>query len=339
MLAMILQEALSLPVEEKLALCDELKAMVMEELSGAAGDPEACPRCGRAHVVRKGRGADGSQRWLCRGCGRTFNAGTRRLLASSKLPAAAWSRFVELSLEGASIARCAADLGVCAATAWFMRIRLCEVMRSRLAPFRPGRPCQLDGTYLAESLKGCPDMPRAPRADGRLRVRGVSDLQICVECGVNDLGDCFCEVCDRGRPTDAALRASLGGRVGPGSRVTTDGLGSYGRVLAGLGVASHEAVDAKEERDGRLRAVNCLHGRLDAFLRRFHGVSTRWLQWYLDWFCWLEQRRRSDERPSDVLAAEAAAGRYEHTRRDLLGGDRPFWDYWRAAEREAKVAA
>lgn len=44
--------------------------------------------------MRRGRDADGTQRWLCRGCGRTFTARTDGLVALSKLPLATWLAYV-----------------------------------------------------------------------------------------------------------------------------------------------------------------------------------------------------------------------------------------------------
>ena len=62
---------------EKTRLLGELKAAIAEELaSGGAGEPGACPRCGSPRFVRKGHGRDGTQRWLCRTCSRTFSAAT-----------------------------------------------------------------------------------------------------------------------------------------------------------------------------------------------------------------------------------------------------------------------
>ena len=81
----VLQGALRLPRHLKEELVAALKAATFEEMAACgAGEPARCPRCGHAHVVRKGRDADGAQRWLCRGCGRTFTAKTARLLALSK---------------------------------------------------------------------------------------------------------------------------------------------------------------------------------------------------------------------------------------------------------------
>ena len=59
---MILQGARSLSVEGMERLVADLKAAILSALAG--GEPDACPRCGCARVVRRGRGAGGSQRWL-----------------------------------------------------------------------------------------------------------------------------------------------------------------------------------------------------------------------------------------------------------------------------------
>ena len=337
----ILQAVEGMGREEKEALIEELKALVFAELDGPRGNPGECPRCGHAHVVRKGRNRDGSQRWRCEGCRRTFCARTFGLMARSKLPRGKWARLVELTVDRASVARCAGELGVTTFTAWFMRMRLCEAMkRSMPAPPENGS-WQLDGTYYDESLKGLRGeaMPRAAHPTGHdVHERGISNMKVCVVCGVEAGGGCFCELCDRGRPTDAALLSSLQGRVGRGAAVTTDGHQAFGRVLEALGVARHDGVDRAAEADGRLKAVNELHGRLDRFLERFHGVSTRWLQRYLWWFEWVERARRTRSDARSALAEVAAAGTYVWTRAELLGCDRPFFEYWEEIEGAASAA-
>lgn len=89
----IIDQVRRMPLAEKRELAEALREAIAEELASGAGEPDRCPRCGCPAFVRKGRDAAGRQRWLCRGCGRTFGAGTLGLLARSKLPAAAWMEF------------------------------------------------------------------------------------------------------------------------------------------------------------------------------------------------------------------------------------------------------
>ena len=170
-------------------------------------------------------------------------------------------------------------------------------------------------------------MPRGAHGHGgAVHERGISSLKVCVVCGANDLGDSFCRLAGRGRPTDAELAASLEG-LGPCERVSTDGHAGYARVLPGLGAAAHDAAPAGEAAGG-LGMVNALHQRLKRFLGRFAGVSTRWLPHYLAWFGWAEQARRSGSRPARTLSGQASVGRYEHTRAALLSMPQPLWGYW-----------
>ena len=331
MLDMILQEAEGLSLGERRRLIEMLKAGVLAELAGPEGDPSECPRCRHPHVVRKGRDPDGAQRWLCCGCRRTFSRKTMGLLALSKLEPWRWSLFVELECRHASLAECASRLGVSCQTAHFMRVRLCEVMASRLPAFRsgPGVEVQVDGTYLSESLKGLGrwsgEMPRESRRTGHdVHLRGTSNLKVCVICGANDLGDQFCRLAGRGTTSaDEAARA-LAGVVSQGTAVTTDDRSCYARPLADAG-AARRVVPRKSEALGR---VDALHSRLDAFLEPFRGVSTRWLPWYLLWFLWEEHVRRSGLDRAEELSAASASGAYELTRRRHEEAGRPFWDYW-----------
>lgn len=341
MLEIILHEMEGLSLAEKRELIEATKAAVARELGkqAASATPEACPWCKSSSFIRKGHNHDGSQRWLCKQCGRTFSAKSRGLLSTSKLDAACWASFVEATLSGQSLRECARTCHVCLRTSWFMRMRLCEVMGRSLLPFRTGPSVswQIDGTYLDESLTGNRErsaikMPRAPhKHGGAVHARGISSLKVCIVCGANDAGDEFCRLADRGRPKDEALKEAICD-LGPGTWVATDAHQGYSRVLPALGITEHAATGASRQQDGELGMVNALHQRLKGFLERFHGVSTRWLDHYLSWFMWLEQARRSDADRLRTLSGQSACGSYEHTRRQMIERPQPFWDYWQEQE-------
>ncbi len=176
MLDIMLHEMEGLSPGEKRELIDATKAAAARELGRMAGDaaPDACPWCGSSSI-RKGHGRDGSQRWPCRECGRTFSARSRGLPAASKPDAAAWSLFVEPALSGRSLRECARDCRVCLRTSWLMRMRLCEAMARSALPFRTGPSVswQAGGTYLDESTAapsppmGIRDMPGSFRGWAR----------------------------------------------------------------------------------------------------------------------------------------------------------------------------
>jgi transposase-like protein len=61
----VLQNALRLPRHLKEELVAALRAAIFEEMAAAgSGDPSMCPRCGHAHVVRKGVTVNYKCGWL-----------------------------------------------------------------------------------------------------------------------------------------------------------------------------------------------------------------------------------------------------------------------------------
>lgn len=98
----IIEQVQRMPLAEKRELAEGLREAIAEEFASDAGEPDRCPRCGCPVFMRKGRDASGRQRWLCRGCARTFGAGALGLLARSKLPAAAWIVSVSLILAASA---------------------------------------------------------------------------------------------------------------------------------------------------------------------------------------------------------------------------------------------
>ena len=140
------------------------------------------PQVRRTHLVREGHDRDGSQRWARGSCGRTLSRKTMGLFGYFKPEGDVWASCAEHACAGGTPGECARACGVCPGTSWFMRMRLCEVMGRALAPFRSGPTvsCQVDGTYLDESLAGNRsrfeggDAPRAaPLRRRRARARHI----------------------------------------------------------------------------------------------------------------------------------------------------------------------
>lgn len=334
------QFARQLTLAEKMDLLEELKRAIAEELACAhAGDPHACPRCGSPRFVRKGRDADGSQRWLCRGCGRTFSRKTGGVLALSKLPADAWMEFARCMADALPLRETARRVGVSLYTAWFMRMRVCEVMASRTPDPRPST-FHVDETLVRGSMSGnlgrsaSLELPRERHRngqDGRRGKRGRSRDLVVVECGVSELGDCFLDAVALGAARAGELRQGLERRVPAGSVVVTDGNPGYNLPGAPW---EHRVAGKGDPSAASVAMVDALHSRLRDFLRPFHGVSTRRLQRYLDWFRWVEHYKGACVDRRDLLFGHEAAGTYEGTRRRLHAEENPFVSEWMGAAAE-----
>lgn len=319
---------------EKLDLLEALKAAIAEEIAGrSAKEPVVCPWCGSSHYVKKGLDQDGSRRWLCRGCARTFSKKSAGLLTRSKLDSSVWMTFAECMADVLPLRETALRCGVSLKSAWFMRIRVCEILSYRLPPLRQGN-FHVDDTYLVENLSGNHKrstwykMPREPHRNGQDGKRGQSaksKSKAAIVCGINEFGDCFCDLLAQGVPYKFEMSMLLEDRLPKGSFFITDGHLSYPDDLWGI---THEIVDPSNHLTGDINMVNALHSRLKEFISSFHGVATRRLQSYLDWFCYREQFKSSDTDRRELLFKHETEGHYIYTRFLTHLAARPFLSYW-----------
>lgn len=244
--------------------------------------------------MKKGKAGNGEQRYLCRGCGRTFGMGSERILGASRLPKETWMAYAECFELMLPLRECARRCRVCLKTAYTMRHRLIECLSAYSPSFRieRGCGCELDETYSPESFKGNHakgsfTMPRPSRHRGKqVHRRGLSRELICVMTGVNDPNETFLEVTGRGALSRGRAMDALRGRIAAGSVVATDRAAAYVGVLAELEVAAHAAHDSKDRSGGTINRVNAVHSLLGAFMGPFKGVSTKHLDAYLACFRW-----------------------------------------------------
>lgn len=308
------------PVERENAV-RELREVLYEDAYEAIAnhdDDLACPRCGSVSIVKKGHNPDGSQRWQCRDCKRTFSKTRDTLIGRSKLSVAKWMMYVECFVDCLALR-----------TAWLMRRRLPKCLERYLPKFAAGAgvSVQLDETYLRESFKGNHRkgkfvLPRPARhRGGSLHKRGIGREQICVMTGVSDSDTAFAILSGRGVISKRRAIEALDGRILRGAYVMADEAAAYPGAMEALG-AVFEQVDAKSHRINR---VNTLHSNLDGFLAGFKGVSTKYLQSYLTWFLW-RRSFRSDRNESIIRQVDAQP--CPGVTRDWNGVMPPYMEYW-----------
>ena len=317
---------------ERMAAIEAVKSVLLDAMYRTCAESygmevKACPRCGCVEVVKKGHGADGSQRYLCHGCGRTFNARTGKVVGMSKLPASTWMLYIECFTDRLSLRQCAERCKVSLPTSLFMRRRLLEVVSKVLPAFSVGEGCgcELDETYFAESFKGNHSksrlqMPRESRHRGKqVHTRGISHEQVCVMTGVNDEGDAFLEVSGKGVLSAKRAVSCLKGKVAEGSIVSTDKASAYPSALRELNVAAHKAFDSKDRKAGTINRVNSLHSSLASFLGPFRGVSTKHLPEYLSWFAWDRVFSSGAKEACERLARQVESGVYHRRSAEWWG--------------------
>lgn len=284
------------------------------------GAPRRCPRCRSPRTIRWGRfGA--RQRYRCHGCRRTFSDLTATPLAYTKHPAR-WIAFGRCMLEGHSVRRTAAHVGVDKDTAFRWRHRLAAAYDRRPDAPRSG-PAALVPTRLPFSEKGRRPQGRPPRRRrGRLVGRSEGRLVCILTLHWADPVPWQFAVLptDRFVPNRSEVTRALEPLLEPQASVaieTGTGAGELAAAVAHLGhiplrVArgvwrpwrsstatapstpsvpvwgpppSQGSADPTSAPNPDLpAAARDLVGQWRFWLRRFRGVATRYLRSYLAWF-------------------------------------------------------
>lgn len=252
----------------------------------------ACPRCGGTHWYRHGR-ESGLQRYRCRACGKTFNSLTGTPLARLHYKER-WLQYLDSMLASHTLRQAAARIGVHRNTTFRWRHRFLALPRTDRAPLLRGI-AEADEMFVLESQKGSRHLTRpARRRGGKAHYRGISHEQICILVARDRNGRTLDFVTGRGQLTKASLHQCLRPMLDPDILLVTDANAAY-RAFAREAGISHEAVNLRAGIRTRgalhVQNVNAYHSRLRNWLRRFHGVATRYLPNYLGWRCVLDAHR------------------------------------------------
>ena len=66
-----------------------------------------CPLCGCIHVVRNGHRKDGTQRYVCKDCGKSFVIATNSIVSGTRKDLSVWEQYIDCMMNGLSIRKTA----------------------------------------------------------------------------------------------------------------------------------------------------------------------------------------------------------------------------------------
>lgn len=272
---------------------------VVAVLNERVAEKPTCPRCGSAKVQRWGK-VEGVQRLRCCSCTRTFNPLTGTPLARLR-KRELWLDYAKALEDGLSIRGAGRRLGVHYNTTFRWRHRWLDYLRERKAARLSGI-VEADAAVFRECRKERHGWTRVAidREVHRRRLGGDAKPARTPTRPALAVAVLFAR--DRnGATTDAilpaftvpAVRAVLEPLVDARNVVLcTDGAAVYRAVCRRGRIAHRSAGDQhRPASDGafHIRNVGGYRNRLEIWMRRFNGVSTRYLANYLGWRRLLDQ--------------------------------------------------
>ena len=258
-------------------------------------DP-ACPHCQSKKLGRWGF-ANGLRRFKCKSCRVTFNALTGTPLAQLH-KRELWVPHAQELIGGGSLRTVAMHLEVHLSTSFRWRHRFLERPKALKAMVLQG-VIETDETFFLESYKGKRKLPRPARSrGGKAAKRGLSAEQIPVLIARDRTKATTDEIL--ANRSAAEIAYALTPLVARGSVLVSDGDKSC-KAFAAQAKIAHVGLNAsagvRVSGIYHIQNVNAYTSRLKAWMARFKGVATAYLDTYLGWF-------RLDDARGDTLNAQ-----------------------------------
>lgn len=266
---------------------DGVESFLSKRLDVSRSGRPVCPHCGSLKVVKNGRHS-GTQRFICRDCGKSFGWSSGSFFNHCRKEISQWFKYVECFMDRLPLRECARRCGISLDTAFKWRHRLLDSLQKIHRSIKLAGVVEADEVYFSISYKGSRKLPpqadREPKKRGmRSTKRGLSNEKVCVPTAVNLEGKSTGVVCNLGKPTTGNLKAALGSKILPGSTLVTDSLGGYPSLAESCEV-KHVQIPSKKHKKGifNIQLINYYHSALKGMTNiRFRGVATKYLNNYI----------------------------------------------------------
>lgn len=264
-----------------------------EKLNNKIG---SCPYCSSKKYRKHGKDK-GSQRYYCTSCKHTFTEYTGTWLSGIHKKDLV-SNYLKLMEEELSLDKIKERLGINKKTAFDWRHKILSGLdNSDKGDFKG--ITESDDTFFLQSSKGTKLLDRKPRKRGGAATkRGISNEQVSVIVTADRDNEMDISVVRLGRIKKIDIEKAIGSRVSSQTILCTDSHVSY-KGFAFDSKIEHHAIRADLKqfvKQGKyhVQHVNSIDSRLKKWIEyNFQGVSTKYLQKYLNWFRAKERLKRS----------------------------------------------
>lgn len=254
-----------------------------------------CPHCD-GKKYRK-HGIDKSvQRYFCTICEKTFTEHTGTWLAGLHHKDLV-EDYLKLMGEECSLDKIKVKLNINKKTAFDWRHKILASTASVEETAFTGIT-ESDETFFAESQKGSQNMTRSARKRGKsIKKRGINEQQVAVIATADRSSELNLTLATLGRIKKIDIENAIGKFISPQVILCTDSHVSF-KGFAIDNKLTHIKLrsDLKQFVKGvyHIQHVNSIHSRLKIWIEAtFQGVSTKYLQNYLNWFRLKEKLKNS----------------------------------------------
>ena len=303
---------LNLTGEERIALLVEveeeanLQIPVLESRRHKLDDKiGSCPHCSSKKYRKHGKDK-GSQRYYCNDCKRTFTEHTGTWLAGIHKKELIYE-YLKLMVQELSLDKIKKRMGINKKTAFDWRHKVLSSLEATGSGTFTGIT-ESDDTFFLQSSKGHKVEGRKPRKrGGSATKRGISKEQVAVIVTVDRNDEIDMSVARLGRIKKVDIENAIGNKITEGTILCSDSHVSYKGFAKDYNIEHHTIrTNLKQyvkQKVYHVQHVNSIDSRLKKWIKyQFCGVSTKYLQLYLNWFKTKERLKKSREFMKDFVS-------------------------------------
>ncbi len=256
-------------------------------------EKRVCPFCGGTHLVKNGKRKDGTQKYICRDCGRNPLITSNSILCGTHKELSVWMQFINCELNDESLKQTAEKCGVHINTILKWRHKLHKAVSNEKKDTQLTGIVEIDETYPAVSYKGNHSknkeftMPRAPHSRGsQVSKRGLSGELLCIPCAIDDSGNVVGRSVKCGAVSYAALQALYGkDKIANETIIVTDSCNAYTQLAVDCNSQLVQIASGSHSNgEYNIQKVNSFHSSFISLINRKHrGVSSKHVNGYLAW--------------------------------------------------------
>jgi transposase-like protein len=249
----------------------------------------SCPECHSTNFRRNGH-QQGQQVYLCKDCGRQYRQSSGTLISWLKKPELLHA-YIRSMLQGNSLRRCAALTDISLQTSFDWRHKVLTAIGRFNEEVTFKGIVESDEIFIPYSEKGNKNLARPARKRGKsLKVkkqRGIGQDQVAVISTVDRQGNQSFVVATRGRISKSDIDKALSGKLAKDVTLCTDSHRSY-TAFSKSNDLNHVKINVSKGQIVKgiyhVQHLNQKASDLKDFIRSFKGVSTKYLQNYLNWY-------------------------------------------------------
>lgn len=259
--------------------------------------PTRCPHCGSDEVVARGY-RKGIRRLYCKTCKRDFSSTTGTVLYRIHKKEK-WQAYIQCMEEGLTIRESAERVGISIQTSFNWRHKILSSFKKVQSEEFKGI-IEADEFYMIESEKGNKHLKRAARKRGGSVKGNAGENKVGVLVTTDREGDIQSKVVGKNIMNRKALEKALKGKIKPASILCTDSYKVYQGFAKRENIKHIEVTKngkpTQKNKTYHIQTVNNLHKQIREFLINFNGVSTKYLQNYLNWFLATKSKLEDNEK-------------------------------------------